>query len=154
MTMKKQDSIVVVASVGLLIYTLALSFLGPALSAIQTNKTFGNQGSVKAIGVGVYWNSNGTNPVSSFNWGMLDPGTTKNITCYIKNEGNNVVTLSMSTSNWNPSNATQFMTLIWNLQGTTVNPGQIRTAKFALTVSASIAGITNFSFDITIIGTS
>jgi hypothetical protein len=150
--MKKQDSILVMAAVGLLIYCVSLSFLGQVLSAVQTNKTLTNQGSVTAIGVGVYWNSNGTNPVSSFDWGMLDPGTNKTITCYIKNEGNNVVTLSMSASNWNPANAPTYLTLTWNLGGSTVNPGQIRTARFTLAVSASTSGITNFSFDITIVG--
>jgi len=154
MTMKKHDKILIIATVGLLAYTLLLSFLGPVVSSLQTSKTLGNQGSVKAVGVGVYWNSNGTNPVSSFNWGMLDPNSTKSITCYVKNEGNQILTLSMSASNWNPANATQFMTLSWNLGGSTLNPGQTRTATFTLVISASIQGITTFSFDITIVGSS
>jgi hypothetical protein len=154
MTMKRHDKILIVATVGLLTYTLLLSFLGPVVSSLLTNKTLANQGSVTAIGVGVYWNSNGTNPVTSFNWGIIDPGNNKSISCYIKNEGNSVVTLSMSTSNWNPANAAQFMTLSWNLNGATLNPGQTRTATFTLTVSASITGITNFSFDVTIVGSS
>jgi hypothetical protein len=154
MIMKKQDSIVVIATVGLLAYTLLLSFIGPVVSSLQTNKTLGNQGSVKAVGVGVYWNSNGTSPVTSFNWGMIDPNSTKSITCYVKNEGNQILTLSMSASNWNPSNCTQYMTLSWNLSGATLNPGQIKTATFTLAVSASIKGITSFSFDLTIVGSS
>jgi hypothetical protein len=152
--MQRHDKILIAATVGLLAYTLLLSFLGPVVSSLVTNKTLGNTGTVKAIGVGVYWNSTGTNPVTTFNWGMLDPNSTKSITCYIKNEGNQLVTLSMYASNWNPTNATQYMTFSWNLGAQTLNPGQIKQAIFTLTISASIKGITNFSFDVTIVGTS
>ncbi|MEM2111555.1 MAG: hypothetical protein QXX08_06725 [Candidatus Bathyarchaeia archaeon] len=150
--MKRHDSILVVACVGLLVYALLLSFLGPVVSSLLTNKTVANQGTITAIGVGVYWNSNGTNAVTSFNWGMIDPGGNKSITCYIKNEGTRMVTLTMYTSNWSPTNATQYMTFSWNLEGQTLNPGQIKQAIFTLQVSASIQGITNFSFDVTIVG--
>ena len=156
MVMKRQDSIVVIAAVGFLVYTLLLSFLGPVVSSLQTNRKLGNQGSVKAVGVNVYWFSNGSGPVSSFDWGMMDPNSSKSITCYIKNEGDQVLTLSMSVpaSSWNPSNCTQFMTLSWNLAGATLNPGQTKTATFTLTVSASISGIADFSFDVIIVGSS
>lgn len=152
--MQKQDKALIIATIGLLTYTLSLSFLGPALSALQTSKTVGNQGTVRTIGVGVYWNQACTNQTTSIPWGTLDPGSNKSITCYIKNEGNNQVTLSMSTSNWNPANAGQYLTLTWNLQSATLNAGQVRTATFTLAVSASITGITSFSFDITVVGTS
>jgi hypothetical protein len=154
--MQRHDKILVAATIGLLAYTCLLSFLGPVVSSLVTNKTLGNTGSVNAVGVGVYWNSTGTNPVTSFNWGMLDPNSTKTITCYIKNEGNQVLTLSMTTANWNPSTATQYMTFSWNLGGQTINPGQIKQAIFTLQIfaNATSGGITNFSFDVTIIGTS
>lgn len=151
--MQRHDKILVAATIGLLAYTFLLSFLGPVLSALQTNKTLGNTGSVKAIGVAVYWYSNGTSPVTSFNWGMVSPGTTMNITCYIKNPGNQPETLSMNTSNWNPANATTYITLSWNLAGQTLNSGQIKQAVFTLQILAPVTGITNFSFDVTIAGT-
>jgi len=152
MVMQRHDSIVVIAAIGFLVYTLLLSTLGPVVSSLLTNRTIGNTGSVRAVGVGVYWDYNGTSTVNAFDWGFIEPGANKTITCYVKNVGNQVVTLSMSTSNWNPQNATQFMTLSWNREGTTLNPGQIITATFTLAVSASTQGITNFSFDVTITG--
>jgi hypothetical protein len=151
--MQRNDKVLVAATIGLLAYTLLLSFLGPALSALQANKTLGNTGSVKAIGVAVYWYGNGTGPVTSFNWGMVNPGTIMNITCYIKNPGNQPETLSMNTSNWNPANATTYITLSWNLAGQTLNSGQIKQAVFTLQILASVIGITNFSFDVAIAGT-
>jgi len=151
--MQRHDKILVAATAGLLAYAFLLSFLGPVVSSLVTNKTLGNSGSVKAIGVAVYWNSDGTNPVTSFNWGMLDPNSTKTQTCYIKNEGNSVLTLSMTTSNWVPLNAPQYMKLSWNLGGQTLSAGQTKQAIFTLQIFANVTGITNFSFDVTIVGT-
>ena len=152
--MKKQDKIVIIATVVLLTYTLSLSFLGPVVSSLQASKTLGNNGSVTAVGVGVYWNSNGTDPVASFDWGMISPNTNRTETCYVENTGNQNLTLSMSTSSWNPTNCTQYMTFSWNLAGATLSAGQIKTAVFTLEISPSVQGITNFSFEITIVGSS
>ena len=152
--MQKHDKILVAATIGLLMYTFMLSFLGPAMSSLTANKKVGNTGSVRAVGVGVYWNSNGTNPVTSFSWGMVDPNSTQTITCYIKNEGNAVLTLSMSTSNWNPASEPHYLTFSWNLGAQTINPGQIKQAIFTLQISASVTGFTTFSFDVTIVGSS
>jgi hypothetical protein len=151
--LEKRESIVVSAAVGLVIYTLALTVLGPAISAAVANRTVSNTGTVKAVGVGVYWDQAATNSVSSINWGILDPGSNVNKTVYIRNEGNTASTLAMSASNWSPSNASTYMTLSWNYGGQTVNVNQVVQVKFTLAVSSNISGITNFSFDITITAT-
>jgi len=152
MIMNRQDKIVVIATVVFLTYTLSLSVLGPVVSSLQTNKTIGSSGSIKAIGVGVYSDSGCTSPLKSLNWGMISPNSTQSISCYIKNTGNQTLTLSMSTSNWNPANCTKYMTFTWNLQNATITSGQVKSAAFTLMVSATIQGITNFSFNVTIAG--
>jgi hypothetical protein len=151
--MQRHDKILVAATTGLLVYTLLLSFLGPTVASLVASAKVGNTGSVKAIGVGVYSDSLCTSPVTSFTWGMLNPNSTSTKTCYIKNSGNSNVTLSMSTSNWIPSNASSYITFNWNLQNQILTSGQVKQATFTLTVSSSVTGITNFSFDITIVGT-
>jgi len=150
--MKTYESKIIIALVGLLLYTLTLTLLGPVMSALTTSKTVGNTGTVKAIGVGVYWDQSCTQPVSTFDWGTLEPNSTKSISCYIRNEGNSPLTLSMSTSNWNPSNAQQYITLTWDKEGYSLAGGVVK-ATFTLKISANIQGITSFSFDITIAGT-
>jgi len=146
----RKEGIVAGAAVALVIYTLSLSMLSPAMSATTTSRTFSNSGSLKGIGVGIYQYQNCTSPVSSFNWGTLDPGSKVNKTVYIRNEGNSPATLSMAASNWNPSSASSYMTLSWNYGGQTLNVGASIQVKFTLSVSATVSGITNFSFDITI----
>jgi len=153
MFMKRLDRILVLAALGLVVYTLLLSLLGPVVSSLLASRTYSNTGSVKAVGVGVYWDYDCTNAVGAFNWGMIEPGSSKNISCYIRNEGNHLVSLSMYASNWSPAEAIQFMTLAWDAEGKTLDIGSVVKATFTLEVSDSTEGIINFSFDVTIVGT-
>jgi len=151
-TLKRNESTVVIAALALLMYTLALSIVSQVVSPVVTDETVSNVGSVKAIGVGVYWNENCTSEVSFIDWGMLEPGSGENVTVYIRNEGNSVASLSMDTSNWSPSNASNYITLSWDYVGVSITPSEVVQVTFTLSVSASIEGIMSFSFDIIIVG--
>ena len=148
--MERKEGIVAGAAVTLVLYALTLSLLSSAMSATSTSRTLSNSGSVKGIGVGIYQYSNCTSPVTSFNWGILDPGASINKTVYIRNEGNAPATLSKTQSNWSPSNASSYITLNWNYAGQSLSVNQVIQVRFTLVVSSSISGITNFSFDIII----
>src|SRR3990170_7137218 len=108
MKTNKHEVLVVIAAVILVVYTLALSTLTQVMSSVQTNTRISNQGSLKTVGVGVYWDSGLTNRVSSIDWGLLEPGSNVNKTVYARNEGNAAAVLSMTTSNWSPSNASTY----------------------------------------------
>jgi len=123
------------------------------LGLLATTKTVGNQGAVKALGVGVYSDSNCSSAVSAINWGAVEPGTSKNSTVYVKNQGNAPVTLSMSTANWNPANASNYLTLSWDYGGQAIDPGAAVRVTLTLSMSAAIKGIDSFSFDIIITAT-
>lgn len=151
-TLGKNEFTVAIATLMLVLYTLALSAVAQLNSSWTKSRTISNMGSVKAIGVGVYWDQNCTNAVSAIDWGILEPGSTKNVTVYIRNEGNSIVSLNMTTSNWNPSNATEYITLNWDYNGQQLNPESVAKVTLILTVSANVTGITNFSFDIIIAG--
>jgi hypothetical protein len=107
-------------------------------------------GTVKALGVGVYWDNGCSQAVSSIDWGLADPGSVKNVTIYIRNEGTAPITLSLQTSNWNPPNAANYISLSWNYNGQAINANQVIAVTPSLSVSPNIQGITSFSFDITI----
>jgi hypothetical protein len=145
------ERVVATAALALIVYASALALVGPVISEIQANsQPISNAGAVKAIGVGVYWNSDGTNMVTSINWGTLEPGSSTNRTCYIQNEGNSASTLSMNTTNWDPTNASDYISLTWDYGGQLVNPDEIIPVVLTLAISDSVTGITGFSFDITI----
>jgi len=130
----------VIISVGLIAGTL--------ISRIEITST----GKLKVVKVNVYKDIDCIDKVSEINWGVLEPGESKNFTCYIRNESNTNVTLSMTTANWVPNQAAYYISLSWNLEGVEMSPDEIMPCNFTLTVSSSIYGITNFSFDIMVVG--
>jgi len=151
--MERKEGIVAGAALALVAYTLALSVLGPVVSAGLRNQTISNAGSVKAIGLGVYWDQACTNSVPSIAWGVLEPGQNKSVTIYIKNEGNAAATLVLTTSNWNPTTTSDCMTVSWDYSGQTLSVSEVINVTLTLSVSATVEGITSFSFDITITAT-
>ncbi len=148
--MERKEKVVVGAALALVVYTLSLSFLGAVVLAPLRSQTFSNTGSVRAIGVGVYWDQDCTDAVSSISWGTIEPGTSVDRTIYIRNEGNTAATLSMTTSNWNPTEASSYITLVWDYADQTLSVDQVIQVELTLSVSPDISGINNFSFDITI----
>ena len=126
--------------------------LAAVKSSNQTSSTLSNVGTVKAVGIGVYWDTALTNRTTTINWGTLDPGTQRSFTLFMQNEGNSAITLSLSTSNWNPSTASTYMTLTWNYNNQPINAGATTQVTLTLTVSPTATGITSFSFDTIIVG--
>jgi hypothetical protein len=118
----------------------------------QTSSTIFNVGSLKVIGIGAYRDDSSTNRVNGIRWGILEPGVQKSFAIYFLNEGNSAVTLSMSTSNWNPSVASTYLTLSWDYNGQTIKAGENLQVTLTLSVSASITGVTTFNFDIIVVG--
>jgi hypothetical protein len=136
---------------------LAIALVGAvmsALGAIIATRTISNTGSITAVGVGVYSDSLCTTPQTVITWGTLNPGSTATATIYVRNEGTVPVTLSMTPGNWNPASASTYITLAWNRQAYVLQPGVVVQATLTLSVSSSISNVTNFTFDITITGTS
>ena len=125
---------------------------GTVMGTLLGRVTLPNLGTVKAMGVGVYWDSGCSNSVTSVNWGTVEPGSTNDVTVYIRNEGNAAETLSSTAENWNPSTASMYMSLSWDYGGQVIDVGEVVQVTLSLSVSASVTGITSFSFDIVIVG--
>jgi hypothetical protein len=149
-SLEQRKRVMLESSLAILLCAVAIGILGVGLSLIQAGRTIANVGSVKGVGVGIYWDSACTNGTSSINWGILDPGSNKTATIYVRNEGNAVVTLSKTTQNWIPTNASNYMSLNWNYANQTLSVNQVLQVSLALVVSPTVTGITSFSFDITI----
>ena len=98
--------------------------------------------------IGVYWDQNCTKTVTSIKWGILSPGDTKTITLYTRNEDNTSLVLTITTINWNPNNANQFLTLSCKQNNTTIEPQKTIKIQLTLQVSPNIKGIKDFSFDV------
>jgi len=99
---------------------------------------------------GIYSNSACTSRESTINWGLLDQGSNKTVTVYVRNEGKTAVILTMTNQNWNPTNAAKYIAVSWNYAGQALPVNQVLQVRLTLDVSPAISGITDFTFDTTI----
>lgn len=109
-------------------------------------------GKVLTVGVAIYSDGSINNPLSSINWGDLQPGVNKTIKCYIHNTGKTATLLTLETSNWNPPKAATYITLTWDYHEEPVNLDEVIPVTLTLAISENIQEITHFFFDIIIVG--
>jgi len=131
-----------------------IAFNGTIKALLTKTVTFPSQGSIQAIGIGVYSDPSCNDAVSLIDWGTPEPGDMVVRTLYMRNEGNIAVTLSLDTDYWSPPNLFNYISLDWNYAGGTIDPNQVIEVTLTLSVSPSIegTGITTFGFDIVITG--
>jgi hypothetical protein len=139
----------------IVLVTIAVALTLTTYAAISTTQNVSSSGAVTtSANLGVYSNVGCTTPLSSVNWGTITPGANITQIVYIKNTGTGLsLALSMGTSSWTPAGANGPITLTWNQEATRLTPGQSVAAVLTLSVSSSIADVTNFSVQINITGT-
>ena len=115
-------------------------------------KIIGTKGKVEieTLDVGVYWDLLCTNPVESLDWGTSEPGSVADIKVVIRNEGNRYSTLFLNATNWNPTNALDYLILKWDYDGRTLNPNAIIAVTLSLIIATTTHGIKSFTFDLVI----
>lgn len=101
--------------------------------------------------IDVYTGHSKTATLSHIDWGTCNPGGTKTYDAYMFNSGNVPLVLMLSTENWNPQNASNYIHLQWNYNNETIQPNMGISITFSLTIDSNIRGIDTFSFDIIII---
>lgn len=132
-----------------IVMLLSISTLG----LLTISQTISSSGTITAANVGVFSDSQCTQPLSSISWGTIAPGSSVSSTIYIKNTGNIPLTLNMATSGWNPTIAGNSITITWNREGTVLGADQSTPAELTLAVNSGISGVTTFSVNIIISGT-
>ena len=140
-------TIVAIAAAG-----IVLTFAASGL--LSTSQYVPVDGSVSSINVGVYTDSACTINCTSISAGALTPGSTTTYTLYVKNTGSIPMSLSMTTSGWEPAAANGPITLTWNRNNYNLPAGASVNATLKLTVSEAISSsITAFTFNIAVTGT-
>jgi hypothetical protein len=134
------------------VFAIVLASIAVAYALTSVSVYLSSVGTVKALGVGVYWDSVCSQTVSGIDWGLAEPGTVKNVTVYMRNEGTAPITLSLQTANWNPPNTADYISLSWDYGGQAIGVNQVVAVTLSLSISSNIQGITTFSFDVVIVG--
>ena len=129
-------------------------FVGSAVTyaVIQWTWRISSRATLKLMGVGVYKDVNCTIPVLEIDWGIVEPDESKNFSAYIKNESNVPINLTMWTENWDPVNASSFITFSWDYSASEIHVDASIPAIFVLNVDPATVGIDTFSFIIVIVG--
>jgi hypothetical protein len=140
---KNRLFLVTVLAVAVLVSTAAFA----VVEAVSNGKEVSNHGKSEEVDLRLYWDNSCTNATSAVDWGLLSPGATSNVTVYVRNEGSSAAKLNLTTQNWNPTNASEYITLSWNREGQVFEPQSVAIATLTLSVSANISGIKNFNFD-------
>jgi len=144
----------------IVIFSVLILFVSDALlGQFSSLRLIGTGGNIQSPpNIGVYQDFNGTSPVSYVDWGSIEPGLTRNVTIYIRNEGEVKVDLSLDTTDWKPTNISNYMNLTWDYNGAALFPSEI--AQIELTLSSSSSSdfirylatydVKEFSFNIVI----
>jgi hypothetical protein len=122
------------------------------VSVSMFSTTIGSGGTVKTVNVGVYWDEGCSDPVSYLDWGVVEPGSQKDLTIYIKNEANVPVTLSLGTVSWDPVEASSYITLSWDYSDQLLELDASIEVTLTLSISSSLHDIDNFNFGVVIAG--
>jgi len=127
-------------------------FLTLVTAGIIATQTIPSNGTVTTVNVGVYSDKQCTQNCTSISWGTLYPSNSTSKTVYVKNTGTVPITLSMTTGSWAPTNASDYLTLTWDQQGTVLQVDESVSANLTLSAASDTGTLTNFSFDIVIAG--
>jgi hypothetical protein len=127
-------------------------FLTLVTAGIIATQTIPSNGTVTTVNVGVYSNSQCTQNCTSISWGTLYPSNSTSKTIYVKNTGTVPITLSMTAGSWTPTNASDYLTLTWDQQGTVLQVDKSVSANLTLSAASDTGTLTNFSFNIVITG--
>ena len=141
--------------IGIAITVLLVLFV--SISHVISSSTFfattSTTGHLIQEGVSLYDDSDCTIPLLSIQWGTLNPGDSKNHTLYVYNNNTVSMRLNMSTSNWIPANASDYISLTWDREDYSLAAKSSIDATLTLSIAANVTGFVDFAFDITIRGT-
>lgn len=124
--------------------------VGNYFANISQSTVTNTRGNLKTVGVQVYSSMNKT-ILEHVDWGILTPGENKNVTAYIHNVGNTNATITVTTTNYQPTILANYSTFICPLNNTMLRPNQIAETTFTLFIHYDIYNVTDFTFDIMII---
>jgi len=134
---------------------IAVVLTATTFGAITVNQNLSTTGTIiTSAGLGTYSDSLCTLTKTSISWGSISPGQNVTTTIYIKNTGSGIsLRLNLTTTNWTPAGANGPIAVTWNVEGTTLSPGQSVAATLTLHVSPTITDVDDFSVAIIIAGT-
>lgn len=114
-----------------LIFCLTVILVALTLAS-HSQCAISNVGTIVAIGLEAHEDVNCTQPLSQNEWGFLEPNETASHVCYVKSVSNINSTLMLTPGNWNPPSSSNYLTLSWNYDNSTLQPNEVLEVTFNL----------------------
>lgn len=136
-----------------LLWLFTLLAAGLSLTIILSPQSTKWSFAVESLNVGVYWDSECTQNVTSIEWGELAPGSVYDVDLFVRNEDSDLPCfLLLWAEDWNPPEAGYYISIGWDYDDNPIDPGAVASVTFSLKVTRIIRGITDFSFDLIVLG--
>jgi hypothetical protein len=123
----------------------AVVLVGLCLAALLYQARIPASGVLKAVGLEVYEDQACTVKLESIDWGLLAPGESKTITCYVKSSSTIDTELFLTSESWDPAAAAGFITVSWDYEGAILPAGTVAVADLTLHVDPVISNVEGFS---------
>jgi hypothetical protein len=139
----------IIEAIGIIILIAAI--LGAsAYAAVTYTVNITASGSLTGVGISFYSDQAGQVSITNVNWGNIPPGGSVTVAVYAKSTSNVPIVLSLNTSGWTPASIASSLTLSWDYNGATIQPGAMQKISLILTAASDAPAGTNFSFNIII----
>jgi hypothetical protein len=152
---KKTLVLIAIVAISSVAVTTTISIMFSKIS----NFTLPTLGTVKTIGVEVYWDQNLENRTETIDWDEIWVGSSKNVTVYVRSISNHQIFLNLDARDWDPTAVSGYMDISWDYDGTLLNPGETIPVTLTLTIPSSHSFVSyliendvqNFNVDIHIL---
>jgi hypothetical protein len=130
---------------------------------------FPSVGTIRTAGVEAYWDEELLNQTTAIPWGTIHPWSSQNATLSLRSTSNVQITLRITTANWTlrnsdnsivfgPADSTSYMNMMFDYNGSVLNPNEVIKTTFALHLTNSLdfieflveKDVQQFSFEIDI----
>ena len=143
----------VVVAIVLISILLVASTAAVTYALLSSQGKIGSNGRIVVIGLKVTAVGSSAD-LTSIEWGDLAAGSTATRQISVINNGTIPTTLSMSTGDWIPLIAQQYISITWNYaSGTVLQPGASQTVTITINVNQYVTGVNTFTNTIYIIAT-
>lgn len=143
----------VVVAIVLISILLVASTAAVTYAILSSQGKIGSSGRIVVIGLKVTAVGSSAD-LASIEWGDLTAGSTAARQISVINNGTIPTTLSMSTGDWIPLIAQQYISITWNYaSGTILQPGASQTVTITINVNQYVTGVNTFTNTIFLIAT-
>jgi hypothetical protein len=134
----------------LLLIIIPLIVLLPfTFGLLSAQSVTNSSGIVASVDLAVYQDADCSQVLETLDWGTICPGQNITNVVFVMNSGNVNMTIHLDTSNWNPSEASGYISLNWDPPpNNLLSPGLITPLQISLSVSDEIQIVQAFTFDI------